>query len=143
MSGFNYENLVEFERDLERAAEALSRGEIKEILINAMKPIEEAAIINAPYKTGTLKGTIKTYVKVGNPKDTSRGRTVTVGVHRRDWKNKDYYPAYVEYGHAGPHGSGKRTPPHPYLRPAFDSHKEEALRRLGEGLSETLKKNGL
>jgi HK97 gp10 family phage protein len=140
MSGFNYENLVEFERDLERAAEALSRGEIKEILINAMKPIEEAAIINAPYKTGTLKGTIKTYVLV----KSGGVFKATTGNHRKDWpEGKVYYPPFVAYGHAGPHGSGKRTPPHPYLRPAFDSHKEEALRRLGEGLSETLKKNGL
>ena len=35
-----------------------------------------------------------------------------------------YYPAHVELGHAGPHGSARRTRPHPYLRPAI---KNEAL----------------
>jgi HK97 gp10 family phage protein len=71
-------------------------------------------------------GDLKKAIKVGNPKETSRGRTVTVGVHRRDWKNKDYYPAYVEYGHAGPKPGSKRTPAHHYIRPAYENTKDEA-----------------
>jgi HK97 gp10 family phage protein len=72
----------------------------------------------APVKSGKLKSAIK----VGKARNGRNGRQVTVGIHRRDFSGDDYYPAYVEYGHGGPHPA----PPHPYIRPAFDLKKDEA-----------------
>jgi hypothetical protein len=43
-------------------------------------------------------------------------------------QGKYYYPAHLELGHAGPHGSPRRTRPHPYLRPAIKN--ETLLERL-------------
>ena len=72
----------------------------------------------APVKSGKLKSAIK----VGKARNGRNGRTITVGIHRRDFSGDDYYPAYVEYGHGGP----RPAPPHPYIRPAFDLKKDEA-----------------
>ena len=72
----------------------------------------------APVKSGKLKSAIK----VGKARNGRNGRQVTVGIHRRDFRDDDYYPAYVEYGHGGP----RPAPPHPYIRPAFDLKKDEA-----------------
>jgi len=72
----------------------------------------------APVKSGKLKSAIK----VGKARNGRNGRQVTVGIHRRDFSDDDYYPAYVEYGHGGP----RPAPPHPYIRPAFDLKKDEA-----------------
>ena len=62
--------------------------------------------------------------------------------------SKYYYPAHVEFGHAAPHRGrfarvsattralylrelgGKRTPPHPYLRPALKSREGQILAGL-------------
>lgn len=74
------------------------------ILLAAAEPIEDAARHNA---VGSIAESIRTRYKNGK---------VTVGVHRADWTQDEYYPAYVEYGHGGPHPA----PAHPYIRPAFD-----------------------
>lgn len=84
---------------------ALTDEDKERILTEAAKPIEQAA---ANAASGSIAAAITT-------KYEGRGK-VTVGVHRKDWKEADYYPAYVEYGHGGP----RPAPPHPYLRPAFD-----------------------
>ena len=49
---------------------------------------------------------------------------ITIGVHRRDWKKEEYYPAYVEFGHGGPAPAAA----HPYVRPAYDRHADEAYK---------------
>lgn len=63
------------------------------------------------------------------------GNSITVGVHRSDWSGDDYYPAYVEYGHGGPHPA----PAHPFIRPAVDAKGNEALDTIKELLRQALK----
>ena len=64
------------------------------------------------------------------------GLHITIGVHRKDWHEEDYYPAYVEYGHGGPHPA----PAHPYIRPAFDTRQDEAFGIIRSGLLDELRK---
>ncbi|MDI9519873.1 MAG: HK97 gp10 family phage protein [Bacillota bacterium] len=142
MGEFRYENLVDLQADLENLAQSLGNSKVCDILIDAMKPVEDAAISNAPSgRTGNLKNTIRTYAKV------VKGSVFksTTGNHRKDFpvSGENYYPAYVEYGHAGPKEGSGRTPPHPYLRPAFDLNKEAAFAKLGIGVSDVMKEHGL
>ena len=85
----------------------------------------------APERTGRLKGAIK----VGNSRGGKRGRTITVGVHRRDFGAGDYYPAFVEYGHGGP----RPAPPHPYIRPAYDMTQDQAWAAIKQAVIEQMK----
>lgn len=85
----------------------------------------------APVRTGRLKGAIK----VGNSRGGKRGRTITVGVHRRDFGAGDYYPAFVEYGHGGP----RPAPPHPYIRPAYDQTRDQAWAAIKQAVIEQMK----
>jgi HK97 gp10 family phage protein len=41
-------------------------------------------------------------------------------------KYRVFYSRLVDFGHRGPFGGGKPTPPHPFARMAFDSVAEEA-----------------
>jgi len=62
------------------------------------------------------------------------GQRVTIGVHRKDWDEEDYYPAFVEYGHGGP----APAPAHPYIRPAYDARQDEAYEIIRDGLRDAL-----
>ena len=57
-------------------------------------------------------------------------------MHRKDWDNEDYYPAYVEYGHGGP----APAPSHPYIRPAYDTRQDDAYSIIRDGLLNELRK---
>jgi HK97 gp10 family phage protein len=89
----------------------------------------------APVETGKLKAAIK----VGEPRNSKRGRTVTVGIHRKDIdlsdKGGEYYPAFVEYGHGGPHPA----PPHPFIRPAYDLKSDEAWNTIKQDVIDQMK----
>lgn len=82
----------------------LTDEEKQRILLEAAEPIRGAAERAA---AGSIAQAIRVRYKNGK---------ATIGVHRKDWNEADYYPAYVEYGHGGP----RPAPPHPYIRPAFD-----------------------
>lgn len=113
----------------------ITQKEVDVALIEAAEPICLEAILNAPVG-GT--GNLKAAIKVGKVKGSKNRRGVTIGVHRKDFTFKkagEYYPAYVEYGHGGPHPA----PAHPYLRPAFDSKIEESVELTKEILLEKIK----
>ncbi len=98
--------------------------------------IAEDMRVRAPALSGKMKGAIN----VGPPKNTSRGRTVTAGIHRRDFQGEeDYYPSFVEYGHGGPHPA----PPHPFIRPAYDAKKDEAWAAVKQAVIDELNAKGV
>ena len=76
----------------------------------------------------------------GNIKPDKRrrkgGQHITIGVHRKDWDDPEYVPAYVEYGHGGP----GPAPAHPYIRPAYDTRQDEAYDIIRDGLLNELRK---
>jgi len=49
----------------------------------------------------------------------------------------------VEYGHAGPRKGSPRTPPHPFIRPAYDLTKGEAWEAIKAAMIQKLKEKGL
>lgn len=110
-------------------------ADIDSCLIAGADIITEEIRNRAPSKSGTMKAAIST----GAPKTGKRGRYVTSGIHRKDFVGEDYYPAYVEYGHGGPHPA----PPHQFIRPAYDTKKEEAWAAVKSAALAQLREKGL
>lgn len=123
-------------RDLERMIP--SDTNVDDALKAGAEPIKEEMVRIAPVgETGNLKAAIK----VGGVRSGKNGRTITIGIHRRDIDLKDghYYPAYVEYGHGGP----RPAPPHPFVRPAFDLKKDEAWSIVKQAVIDQMNSKGL
>lgn len=118
-------------------ADGAGAGTAKAILTNAAQPIYAQMKANASTKIHARSGDLQRALKIGNVKNSrKRGKCITIGVHRKDWHNKDYYPAYVEYGHGGP----APAPQHPYIRPAYDTKADEAYEIIRSGLRDAIDK---
>lgn len=109
--------------------------EIDDVLVAAVIPIAQKMKQLAPVKSGRLRGAIG----IGAPRNSRRGRTVTVGIHKRDFGDGEYYPAFVEYGHGGP----RPAPPHPFIRPAYDLKKDDAWAAIKQAVIDQMKTKGL
>lgn len=85
------------------------------------------AKLNAPVgATGNLQRDLKVVMKVKGARVKAR-----IGVQKGD---KAFYATFVEFGHGGPHPAG----PHPFLAPAMDAKREEALGVIKAGLKAKL-----
>ena len=108
-----------------------------EIIADQGKANAQSTLVSrSGHLLGAIKvSAIKTYGRSGN-------KYVTIGVHRKDIDlskaNGEYYPAFVEFGHAGPHPAGA----HPYMRPAYDAKKDEAYIKIREALQQAIEKIG-
>ncbi len=122
--GLKLNGASELGASLEVLAQALSEEARRAITMKAADPIRQKIASAAP-------GSIGAAVKA---KPGGKNGKVTIGVHRSDWKDKEYYPPYVEFGHGGP----APAPPHPFIRPAFDANLETAFRTLKEELLNAL-----
>ena len=129
--GFKMNNLNELRNDLQRMNNIQTDG----ILENAAKPVLSQMKQNASSDPKRQSGDLYNALSA-NIKKRKSGSKVTIGVHRKDWKNEEYYPAYVEYGHAGP----QPAPAHPFVRPAFDTKKDEAYQMIRNGLNSEIRK---
>ena len=109
----------------------------KRLLQAAAVPVESRMKAIASSDPAIISGDLHNAIGTGPVKKKSgKNHHITVGVHRKDWHDeKDYYPAYVEYGHGGP----APAPAHPYIRPASDSTQDQAYEIIREGLREALK----
>ena len=107
----------------------------KRILEEAAKPIHEQMKANASSDPQIISGKLHGAISIGKVKRRPNGdQHVTIGVHRKDWDEEDYYPAYTEYGHGGP----APAPAHPYIRPAYDTRQDEAYHIIRDGLFDEL-----
>lgn len=111
--------------------------EVDEALQAGAEVVAESMKKFAPEKSGAMKKAIKP----GNVRWGSKGRTITVGVHRRDikLKNNEYYPAYVNYGHGGP----RPAPPHPFIQPGYDTASDKAYTAIKQTVINQIKEKGL
>lgn len=136
--------------DLRKQLRGLPKAVGSKILRNGLRAgarvIRDEARIRAPKKSGRLAKSIK--VKARKKKGGVIGVKVVTGTREELQIRKDdpyYYPQHVELGHkaGGINKSGKPVPPHPYMRPAFDSkvgQAEQAIRQeINRGMDEYLK----
>lgn len=128
--------------DINRMANALNTADegapaAKRILCAAAVPIDAQMKANASRDPKIISNKLHGAISIGKvKKHKTTGLHITIGVHRKDWNDEDYYPAYVEYGHGGP----TPAPAHPYVRPAFDTRQDEAFGIIRDGLLNELRK---
>lgn len=128
--------------DLSKMANRLNTNDegapaARRILEAAAVPIDAQMKTNASSDPKIITDKLHSAISTGKVKKRKRtGLQITIGVHRKDWDDGDYYPAYVEYGHGGP----GPAPAHPYVRPAFDTRQDEAYGIIRGGLLDELRK---
>ena len=97
----------------------------------AAQPIHQQMKANASHDPKIITGKLHGAINIGKVKRRRNGgQNITIGVHRKDWDETEYVPAYVEYGHGGP----APAPAHPYIRPAYDTRQNEAYGIIRDGL---------
>ena len=107
----------------------------KRILEAAAVPIHEQMKTNASKDPKIITGVLNRSIQIGKVrKRRASGKSITIGVHRKDWNHEDYYPAFVEYGHGGP----APAPAHPYIRPAYDTRADDAYEIIRDGLRDAI-----
>ena len=127
--------------DITKMAGALNTNDegapaARKILQAAAVPIDQQMKQNASRDPKIITDKLHGAISTGKVKKHNRtGLHITIGVHRKDWDDEDYYPAYVEYGHGGP----GPAPAHPYVRPAFDTRQDEAFGIIRDRLFRELK----
>jgi len=97
----------------------LSAAEANSLLEAGAQPLLQQMQQNASSNPKVISGKLRGSLGI----EAHGGKSVTIGVHRKDWGGDEYYPAYVEYGHGGPHPA----PAHPYIRPAVDAKAGETM----------------
>lgn len=157
----NIKGLSQLARTLERdIPEALAKSGIKNALIAAAKPVETSArhYAAAHRVTGDMESDIGSTVKVSTGKSLHGTALVGPLYKNKGTDDPGVYDLFVEEGH-GPPGSakerraaarrgvevefgGKNTPPHPWLRPAWEESKDEALNVLISTLTEEVEAAG-
>lgn len=110
--------------------------DIDDALTAGAQPILNAMVRLAP--RGETKRLVDS-IKVGNVRTSRVGKTITIGIHRRDFGKGEYYPAYVEYGHGGP----RPAQPHPFIRPAYDMARDEGYNTLKQTVIKQLNEKGI
>lgn len=138
----NTESFAELAGQIEKMANRLNTNDegaptAKRILQAAAVPIHEQMKANASHDPKIIEGKLHGAIHVGKVKRRRKGgQHITIGVHRKDWDDEDYYPAYVEYGHGGP----GPAPSHPYIRPAYDTRQDDAYGIIRDELLNELRK---
>lgn len=112
-------NVTVESKELEQALKGLEPKVAKQIVKKAMrkgmKLIQSAAKDKAPFETGQTKKAIKVRAaKLGR-----KGIGIDVKVGEGDYKGETFYASFLEYGTS-------KMPPKPFMRPAYDSKKDQA-----------------
>jgi HK97 gp10 family phage protein len=126
------------DRALAELEPRLARKIERQGLREAAKVIQQEAVANAPEDTGTLKQSIK--VRAIKRKKGFCGVQVTTG--QGFFRGETFYGAFIEFGHhVGSRKLGDArafVPPRPFMRPAFDSKKEQAAAAVAESVRQAL-----
>ena len=137
--GLEYSNFNLLAEDFERLARSVEGPAADNALMKGADVILQHAIAIAP------RGKSKNLVNglgLGKIKTGKYGaKSITIGVHRKDFPNPkpdEYYPAYVEFGHGGPHPAGAQ----PFMQPAFDAEAENAYGIIIQELNQAINKIG-
>lgn len=140
--GFKIEGFAELSNDLLAMARALGEesSDVEHALTAGAKPIYDQMKQNASTDPKIRSGRLYEAIRIGDVKSRRRyrGKSITVGVSYTG-ANKAPHAHLVEFGHAGPKADSPPTPPHPFVRPAFDSKKDAAYGIIREQLIHALK----
>ena len=105
----------------------------RRILEAAARPIHQQMKANASKDPKIITGVLNRSIRIGPVKKRRKsGRSITIGVHRKE--EGAYYATPVEYGHGGP----APAPAHPFIRPAYDTRADEAYEIIRDGLRDAV-----
>lgn len=105
----------------------------RRILEAAAQPIHQQMKANASKDPKIITGVLNRSIRIGPVKKRRKsGKSITIGVHRKE--KGAYYATPVEYGHGGP----APAPAHPFIRPAYDTHADEAYGIIRDGLRDAI-----
>ena len=117
----------------------LAKRAVRVSLKLGSKMILSAIKANAPVDSGLLKKSLG--IVVGKRRKNSYAYHIA---HRAKFTSqlakaskagkRSYYPSAVEYGHAGPGGSPRRTPAHSYFNVAVTATKKTAMDAVRDDL---------
>lgn len=130
----------ELEKLFRSLGERVQRKVTRQAVNAAATPVVKAARQNAPERSGLLKKSvgrkIKTYTASGTVVGLIGPRTDVSGEYEGKKVVPWRYAHLVEGGHIDEHGNF--IPPHPFLRPAWESSEGQALDvmkdKLGSGI---------
>lgn len=151
----NIKGLQELAQHLERdMPEAMAKGVIRDALEAGGEVVQAAAEQAATEhrRTGELEESIDVVVRVKNDKSLHGVAFVGPVYEGSGTNDPGVYGKFVEEGHAPPgkgreksaarrrgielEFGGKDTPPHPWMRPAWEGSKDQALDAMVESLRE-------
>lgn len=135
------EQLLELSRKKLDAAErkALKAvGTFCEAELKARTPVQ-AGVAEGWLAENELAGSVKAFTHVAGDDETLDGGVSNVTIGPRG-KRRRLVAEWVEYGHDGPRRDGKRTPPHPFIRPTQDAVESEAESIYASTLTEEIEK---
>lgn len=129
MQGFG-----DLQNDLTNMAAGLQFGAgVNRALEAGAVPIEQQMKANASTNPKIISGDLHGSIRTGRVKiRRSGGKAITIGVSHKE--KGAYYANPVEFGHGGP----APAPAHPFVRPAFDTRKDEAYAEIRRVLHDEL-----
>lgn len=141
----NVRGLDQLEKNLLQLEEDIARRTLTRAAREAMDIYKEAAITNAPVRTGRLFQNI--LMGSSTRSDGVRGASVyvRVGLRTKPRERSVFYGKFIEFGWVS--RGGRHIPARPWARPAFDQTKTQVLHRfgviLGEEIENAAKRAGL
>lgn len=129
---------LEGDRKLLRKLNDLKTSVQKKLLRRAVNkgstPILKTIKKNAPRRTGFMKKAMARKVRT-----YKSGAVVAVMGPKREavgtYNDRKYVPANVAHLVEGGHGGKRPAPPHPFVKPSFESTKEESINIVSSDLA--------
>ena len=118
--------LKELDRKLRKLPDKIQRDIMGKALEEGAELIRREAESNAPYDSTSTAPHLKDNIKLSDVKRRGDTTEIMVGI---DYK-KVKHGHLVEFGHGGPKSARR----HPFMCPAFDSKKGDALHAIRETL---------
>ena len=135
--------LTEAFKELTRATQ---KNVVTRALVEAGEPVVDAAKAAAPVASGDLRDSIQASAKAGKGRRSKGDLSFAYIGPSYSKRDTDYAPHahLVEFGTvARYHKSGKfvgQAPAQPFLRPAWDSRKQQVIGRFAEALDNQIQK---
>lgn len=136
-SAFRLEGLEETVANMEELSRATQRNAMRRVLLRAGEPTANVAAAKAPVERGILSFSIVvTHQLTSRHKSEQRNRASEVEVYigPAGGMGALYYASHEEFGTV-------LTPAQPYMRPAWEATKGEALTLIVEGLKAEIGKS--
>lgn len=133
--------LDELKHDALDKAERKALRQVGDLITAAIVEVcpTQAGVAEGLLEAGQLKASFAPVVHIAKDESIASGDTSKVTIQPNTKVTRDV-AKWVEDGHQGPHGSDKRTIPHPFIRPAADATEQKAVDLYASVMTEEMSK---